>query len=147
PRVPEFLGVAAVVPVRVVAGRARAPDLLVATVAEAEARQGRRLQDVRSEELYYDAVSQSDDGVDIRYLVAREVDAGGDVWLTATEWAQLAHLGDAALLYVASDGGLGAITAAAVRQVAVEQQDRRCRLHLMAAVEPSRSTHATDGPV
>lgn len=123
-RAPELLGVALVHPETAEVGHAAAPAELMAAVAAAEQRAGRALRDVRGQTLGYDALSLSPDGQEVRFLLARDLDERGRVWLTDTEWTQLQNLGKDALLYVGTTGGPERI-----RTLRLDERPLRAQVH------------------
>lgn len=123
-RAPELLGVALVLPEAAEVGRAAAPDDLMAAVTAAEQQAGRALRDVRGQALGYDALSLSSDGQEVRFLLARDLDARGRVWLTDTEWTQLQNLGKDAMLYVGATGG-----SERMRTLRLDERPLRAQVH------------------
>jgi hypothetical protein len=59
----------------------------------------RAIVETREEGLGFDAVARDVDGQDVRFLLARRVDADSKIWLRASEWAQVQRLGERVLIY------------------------------------------------
>lgn len=138
PRAPEFLGVATVLPREAAVGVTHADDALFAEVEQAEAAQGRELDDVRSVGLGYDAIARSEDGQDVRFVIGRPVDSEGRLWLKASEWAQVQNLADQALLYARRDGALSTITGVdAARSFSADEDNRRISIRLVGLQRPA----------
>ena len=143
PRAPEFLGVVTVLPREAAVGVARADDALLAQVRQVEASQGRELDDTRAAGLGYDAVARSEDGQDVRFVIARPVDAEGRLWLKASEWSQVQHLADEAVLYARQDGALLTIAGVdAARGASVDDDNRRISIRLAGLQLPLATGHA-----
>ena len=142
PRAPEFLGVVTVLPREAAVGVARADDALLDQVRQVEASQGRELDDARAAELGYDAVARSEDGQDVRFVIARPLDAEGRLWLKASEWSQVQHLADQAVLYARQDGALFTIAGVeAARGASVDEDNRRISIRLAGLQLPLATEH------
>lgn len=142
PRAPEFLGVVTVLPREAAVGVARADDALLDQVRAVESSQGRELDDARTAELGYDAVARSEDGQDVRFVLARQVDAEGSIWLKASEWSQVQHLADQAVLYARQDGTLCTITGRnAAAAASVDDENRRTSIRLAGLQLPLATEH------
>jgi len=137
PRAPEFLGVVAVLPAAARVGEAKADDALLGRVREVEAAQGRTLADRRDDGLGFDAIAGDADGQAVRFILARRLDADGRLWLKASEWAQVRHLGAPVLIYAAHDGEILALSAEdAARGAEIDDTNRRVSIRLPGGPTP-----------
>ncbi len=126
PRAPEFLGVVAILPdASANVGQACTPDALMARVAQIEKAAGRVVEDLRGAELGFDAIAQSEDGQDVRFVLARRIDGEGRIWLRASEWAQAQHLGEQCVLYAAQGDRVFTLTAKDAELAATVHSDHR----------------------
>ncbi|MCA9633133.1 MAG: hypothetical protein KC766_36020, partial [Myxococcales bacterium] len=142
PRAPEFLGVVTVLPREAAVGVARADDALLDQVRSVESSLGRELDDARTAELGYDAVARSEDGQDVRFVLARQVDAEGSIWLKASEWSQVQHLADRTVLYARQDETLCTITGRdAAAAASVDDENRRTSIRLAGLQLPLATEH------
>ncbi len=135
PRAPELIGVISVLPtaagVDAAPGPTAADDDLLSRVRAAEAASGRGLEDARHEGLGFDAIARDAEGRDVRFILARRLDPDARLWLRATEWAQVQHLGDRVLIYAASGEGLQTLSAQeAVLAAAVDEVSRRVSIRV-----------------
>lgn len=119
-------------PAEATVGEALADDDLIERVRGAEEARGRSVEDARDEGLGFDAVARDADGQDVRFLLARRVDADSKLWLRASEWSPVQHLGDHVLLYA----GLGAqlvMLSAKDAALAATADDQHCRVSIRLA--------------
>lgn len=146
PRAPEFLGVVTVLPAEATVGAASADDDLIERVRGAEEARGRSVEDARDEGLGFDAVARDADGQDVRFLLARRIDTDSKIWLRASEWSQVQHLGDRVLLYAKQGERLVTLSAKdAALAATADDKNRRVSIRLaglqlpLAAVRDVRS--------
>jgi superfamily II DNA or RNA helicase len=137
PRAPEFLGVVTVLPAAARVGEAQADDALLGRVREVEAAQGRALVDRRDDGLGFDAIAGDTDGQAVRFILARRLDADGRLWLKASEWAQVQHLGEQVSIYAAQDGQVLELSAKdAALGAAIDATNRRVSIRLSGGPTP-----------
>lgn len=131
PRAPEFLGVVTVLPTEGHAGVAEADDAVLARVRDVEMAHGRSLYDVRRDGLGFDAIARGADGQDVRFILARTLDGQTRIWLKASEWAQVQHLGEQVAVYAAGDGELFVLSPKdAALAAEIDETNRRVSIRL-----------------
>ena len=86
--------------------------------------------DTRGDVHSLDAMSWDADGFDVDFLVVREVDKDGRIWMRASEWSLLRHLGSHGVVCAVEGGNVRRIEAERMVGVRVDDRSRRVAVDL-----------------